>query len=85
MSPEMLDASKTDIQGKPTDVWSLGITFYAFTFLKVPFFGTNLLEIIENIKTQELAFPPEREISPGLKELLIKMIEKDPTKRATLE
>lgn len=85
MSPEVLDATKTDIEGKPTDIWSLGITFYAFVFLKVPFFGTNLLDIIENIKTQELSFPEEREISQGLKNLLIKMIDKDPKTRATIE
>lgn len=85
MSPEMLDASNTDIQGKPTDIWSLGITFFAFIFLKVPFFGNNLLDIIESIKTQDLVFPEEREISEGLKKLLKKMIEKNPHTRATIE
>jgi len=85
MSPEMLDASKSsDVQGKPIDIWSLGVTFYAFTFLKVPFFGNNLLEIIENIKTQELIFPEDRVISQGLKALLIKMIDKNPETRATI-
>lgn len=85
MSPEMLDASSSNIEGKPTDIWSLGITFYAFAFLKVPFFGTNLLDIIENIKTKELAFPEDREISEELKNLLKKMIDKNPKTRATLE
>ena len=85
MSPEMLDPNNKEVQGKPTDVWSLGITFYAFIFLKVPFFGNNLLEIIESIKTQELTFPEDHEISEGLKNLLKKMIDKNPETRATIE
>lgn len=85
MSPEMLDANNSSIEGKPTDIWSLGVTFYAFIFLKVPFYGTNLLEIIENIKLQDLSFPEDKEISQGLKNLLTKMIDKNPKTRVTIE
>jgi [calcium/calmodulin-dependent protein kinase] kinase len=47
MAPEMLTKDKNlSYSGKAADVWSLGITFYAFTFLRVPFTAYNVTDLI---------------------------------------
>ncbi|KAL4468337.1 hypothetical protein ABPG72_010738 [Tetrahymena utriculariae] len=86
MPPEALskENSKEGYNGKKADVWSLGVTFFCFTFLEIPFQGSTLQEIFEVIKEKELAFPSHRKCSDGLKALFTKMIEKDPTKRISL-
>jgi serine/threonine protein kinase len=45
--------SKNGFSGIKSDIWALGVTFFAFTFRTVPFDGNNLFEIIENIENQE--------------------------------
>lgn len=49
MAPEMF---QKDIQysGKAADIWSLGVTFYSFAFLCVPFNGESIVELTETIK-----------------------------------
>lgn len=85
MAPELLEnEKKIKISGQQADIWSLGVTFYAFTFLKVPFYGANVFELLENIKEKKLEFPEERKITEGLKSLLEKMITKNPEERAHL-
>lgn len=39
--------------GKRADIWALGVTLFAFTYLNVPFDGENVLEISENIENQK--------------------------------
>lgn len=39
--------------GKPADVWSLGVTFFAFTFKELPFKGDFLEELLDNITKKE--------------------------------
>ena len=34
---------------KATDVWSLGITFYTFVYMKLPFDGEDIEEIIKSV------------------------------------
>ena len=38
ISPELI-MMDTEIDGKLSDIWSLGITMYSFAYLKVPFYG----------------------------------------------
>lgn len=44
---------KKGYSGKMTDIWALGVTFYAFSFLKVPFTGDNVSDLIQKIKNEE--------------------------------
>ncbi|EGR31463.1 hypothetical protein IMG5_109220 [Ichthyophthirius multifiliis] len=83
MPPEVLDFKK-GYNGKCADIWSLGITFYCFTFLQLPFYHSNQFKIIDVIKNKSLSFPSDRQCSNELKQLLKKMIEKNPLKRLTL-
>ena len=70
---------------KKADIWSMGLTLYCMTFNSLPFSisGTDL-ETMETICTQDISFENGRTISEELKELLSKMLEKDPAKRATV-
>lgn len=58
---------------------------YAFAFNKLPFWGDTDLEINQNIINQELSFPEDREISPGLKNLLERFLDKNPDTRITVK
>lgn len=44
MAPECFNDS--ELNWKAIDIWAIGITFYAFAFLTVPYFGDRE-EIIE--------------------------------------
>ena len=39
--------------GKAADIWALGVTFYAFTFLELPFDNENLDKIMKSIQNQK--------------------------------
>jgi len=78
----------------PLDVWALGISIYALVFGRLPFHGSSLHELKENIETKEplydlpVAFSDEKdsapEISEGLLALLSSLLTKDPAKRPTI-
>ncbi|EGR32237.1 protein kinase domain protein, partial [Ichthyophthirius multifiliis] len=86
MPPEALnkESAKKGYSGKKADIWALGVTFFSFAFLQLPFYGNNLLEIFQTIIDQQLEFPTHRQCSDGLKNFLLLMIEKSPEKRSTL-
>ena len=42
LAPECFGKEK--YSAKMQDVWALGVTFYAFTYQKLPFFGSNQSE-----------------------------------------
>lgn len=48
MAPETLN-SKKGYSGKSADLWSLGITFYVFFYLRLPFHNSSLLGIVKEI------------------------------------
>ena len=87
MAPELLDpnTNKEGVSGKACDIWSLGVTFFVFTFLSVPFYGGNIFELLDKIREEQLVFPNNREISEDLKRILKRMIEKEPNERITIE
>ncbi|CAB4004813.1 calcium calmodulin-dependent kinase kinase 1-like isoform X2 [Paramuricea clavata] len=84
MAPEALQATRDKYSGKATDVWAMGITLYCFVFGKIPFNHNNRISLYELIKTSELEFPEDCQISPGLEDLLNRMLIKDPSNRITI-
>ena len=51
MPPEALNKenAKKGYSGKKADIWSLGVTFFSFIFLQLPFWGSNLVETFNTI------------------------------------
>lgn len=70
---------------KKADIWALGMTLYCLTFNNLPFeFGDTDLEMMENIYKVDIQYDT-RIISQELKVFLEAMLEKDPSKRMSLE
>lgn len=62
----------------------MGATLYSLVFGNVPFVASNVPAVYEKIKNDRLVFPSDISISPELRDLIAKMLEKDPSKRITL-
>lgn len=75
---------KHSYSGKAADVWALGATLYALVYGNVPFVATNIPALYEKIKHDAIHFPPTP-LSPELKELINRMLEKDPERRITIK
>ena len=76
-----------DFQGKPIDIWALGITLYILAYKKFPFESrnNNVFELYEKISNNKVEFPEKPRRSPILKCLIKKCLIKDPNKRITAE
>ncbi|ORY94573.1 kinase-like domain-containing protein [Syncephalastrum racemosum] len=74
---------------KAIDVWSLGVTLYCFIFGRCPFTAQTEFELFDTIPTEPLKFPDPAEIgfdvSDSLKDLLSRLLTKNPDDRITLE
>ncbi|XP_057662475.1 calcium/calmodulin-dependent protein kinase kinase 1 isoform X1 [Diorhabda carinulata] len=83
--PEAIsDQKQAGFSGKGTDIWSMGVTLYAFVFGQVPFYDDHIVRLYSKIKSQPVNFPEQPYISDELKDLIKKMLVKDPTQRITL-
>ncbi len=85
LSPEICSSTGNAFSGKQADVWAIGITLYIFIFGVCPFVGDSLHEIQEQIMNNTPVFPKDVPTSPELKDLILKLLEKDPKKRITLK
>ena len=82
--PELI--SGKDTESKPSlDIWSLGIILYYILTKRLPF-GDNEGEFVlfERIQKDKVKFPKNL-LSREAKDLIRKMLDKDPKKRITLE
>lgn len=77
------------------DLWSLGVILYCLIFNDLPFNGFNEFGLFKNIVNKDLKFPRIKSTTHTtkndlkelnlLKDLIKKLLTKDPTKRITLE
>jgi [calcium/calmodulin-dependent protein kinase] kinase len=81
-APEVLCGDT--FHGKAADIWAMGITLYFFVYGVLPFNDANILALHKLIQRQELRFPDENSISAQLKDLLVRLLCKDPNRRITL-
>ncbi|KAK6746363.1 hypothetical protein RB195_012463 [Necator americanus] len=86
MAPEALtEGSNHFYSGRAQDIWSLGITLYAFVIGKVPFWDAYVIALHRKIKNDPVVFPEEPHLSDPLKDLILGMLKKDPGHRLLLQ
>ena len=66
------------------DVWAIGIMLYSLIYGTLPFISDNEDTTIKLIKTAPIKFPKDVPISPMAKEIIVKMLDRDPEKRLDL-
>lgn len=84
MAPEAISDTGQRFSGKALDVWAMGITLYCFVFGKCPFIDDYILVLHNMIKNKPVEFPEEPSISEDLKDLIQKMLDKNPETRITV-
>jgi len=69
------------------DMWSMGVVLYILLSGKVPFPGESNKEIIENVLKGEYHFNHDafKKVTDGAKDLISKLLVKDPNKRFSAE
>lgn len=85
-APEVIDDSLPEdefLDPSKEDVWSLGVSLFEAKFHVLPYCGETFFEIANCIRQNELHFPSA--ISDNLKDVLLKMLEVDPNKRASID
>jgi [calcium/calmodulin-dependent protein kinase] kinase len=80
---------KGGFSGRPADIWTAGVTLYLMVFGITPFNGQGtgpamIFSLYRSIQEDDLQIPMEPEISSNLKNLLCRLLNKDPEKRITL-
>lgn len=70
---------------KACDMWSLGVCLYTFLLGEMPFFSQTLSEIEIDIQAKNKILEYPAYFSDALKELISKLLEKDPEKRISIE
>ena len=79
VAPEVLEGEYTN----QVDMWSLGVVLYVMLSGKVPFPGSTKSEVFEKLKAGYFTFShkPFRYCSLEVKDLISKLIHRDPKKR----
>uniref|UniRef100_A0A2K5D8S1 calcium/calmodulin-dependent protein kinase n=1 Tax=Aotus nancymaae TaxID=37293 RepID=A0A2K5D8S1_AOTNA len=81
MAPEAISDSGQSFSGKALDMWATGVTLYCFVYGKCPFIDDYILALHRKIKNEPVVFPEEPKISEELKDLILKMLDKNPETR----
>ena len=76
MAPELV---KEQPYTSSIDLWSLGVILYELFVGEPPFFTNNLMSLIEKIMNDKIKYPDT--MSPGFKDFLEGLLEKNPQKR----
>ncbi|KAM7263675.1 hypothetical protein ACFE04_001358 [Oxalis oulophora] len=83
MAPEIMQLQKYDAKA---DLWSVGTILYQLLTGRTPFTGNNQIQLLQNImKSTELNFPSDRNLSAESKDLCQKLLRRNPVERLTFE
>ena len=79
MAPEQSrDAHSVDARA---DLYATGATLYHMLYGKVPFEGSDSMNVLVRAATQPLVFPKQGKVSASTKKLIAALMEKDPANR----
>ncbi|CAD8173562.1 unnamed protein product [Paramecium octaurelia] len=78
MSPEMLMRNGHNFM---VDIYCLGALLYEFICGSPPFYSRNIEQIYNSILNDRISFPPQLQIHSDLKDLISKLLIKDPQLR----
>lgn len=81
--PELCDDTNTT-NSFSIDVWAIGIMFYAMLFGYLPFNSKETDDLKNKIMNEKFHIPNDVAVTDMAKELLHKMLDKDPAKRLEL-
>jgi serine/threonine protein kinase len=80
-APELCELNPL-YDGRKTDIWSTGILLYVLVCGCFPWHDSDLCTLFEKIKTDPLVLPEH--LSEDLRDLLSKILDKDPNHRITI-
>jgi len=83
MAPELVGGAQGDVMGAPTDIWSMGVTLYCLRYGTVPFRQTNIVDLYQSISQDKINL--ESEEDKNFKDLMSRLLEKEPSKRITMD
>ena len=80
LAPEVV---KKEPYTQMVDWWSYGILIYEMIYNETPFHDENRLKTFINIEKEDPYFP--NDVDPIVKDFIMRLLEKDPTKRQTFD
>ncbi|EEA05554.1 protein kinase domain-containing protein [Cryptosporidium muris RN66] len=72
-----------EIQGKPTDMWALGVTIWCWLYGTLPFQGSSILELFDEIVKCQYTFPDYPKLSSQGYSTINHLLDPDPKTRWT--
>ena len=78
MAPEIMKNKKYDLK---SDLWSVGIILFEMLVGQAPFRAKNIFELMRQIDKNDVRIPQETNISEPCKDLLLKLLKKNPVDR----
>ncbi|XP_015728256.1 serine/threonine-protein kinase ULK3 isoform X3 [Coturnix japonica] len=83
MAPEMVCCQQYDAR---VDLWSVGVILYEALFGRPPFASRSFAELEEKIRSERaIELPSRPPLSPECRDLLQRLLERDPLKRISFE
>ncbi|KAF9981336.1 hypothetical protein BGZ65_004063, partial [Modicella reniformis] len=83
MAPELCRLNHGEISGRAADVWSMGVTLYCIRYGKLPFRSRTPMDLKRVIRGE--APDLEAEKDPRFKRLMTRLLQKEPSKRITID